>query len=79
MALTEHDAFEARVRTAVLDAVRTSLRRLGALSYYASHYVNGSPEELGDVEAPGPSGGRRDAQAQGGCYGRACSRNSAWM
>jgi hypothetical protein len=53
-ALTEHDAFEARVRTAVLDAVRTSLRRLGALSYYASHYVNGSPEELGDAEAPAP-------------------------
>lgn len=49
-ALTEHHAFEDRVRTAVLEAVRASLRRVGALSYYASHYVNGSPEPLSTSE-----------------------------
>ncbi|MGD0103495.1 MAG: hypothetical protein ABSC06_05595 [Rhodopila sp.] len=43
-ALTEHDAFKDKVNTAVLDAVRASLRRVGALQYYASHYVNGAPD-----------------------------------
>lgn len=42
-ALTEHDAFEWRVNSAVRGAVRASLRRVGALQYYASHYVNAAP------------------------------------
>lgn len=42
-ALTEHDTFEGKVSTEILDAVRGSLRRVGALDYYASRSVNGAP------------------------------------
>ena len=43
-ALTEQDGFEDRVRTVVKEAVRASLRRVNALSYYRSSYVNGAAE-----------------------------------
>ena len=48
-ALTEHDAFEGRVNTAAVDAVRACLRRVGALHFDASHYVNGAPSPNPDA------------------------------
>jgi hypothetical protein len=54
-ALTEHDAFENQVNVAVQDAVRDSLRRVKALQYYASHFVNGEPDALpGMTPEPAP-------------------------
>lgn len=39
--LARDDDFDARVRTTIEDIVRTHLRGVDALQYYASHYVNG--------------------------------------